>query len=214
MPSKNAVVVGKKNSKKYKSKPKRSKRWLFISLAVVGLFIVLGGAGFAVAATQEEDNSFCASCHSQPESTNYQRFQATTAVDLASDHHLKKDTKCIDCHSGAGTNGRLDAMMMGARNAVLWFSGTAKQPAPLNFPIPDENCLKCHQAVTASTQQATANNHFHLFLTRWQAQDPNAGTCVSCHGGHATDGDPSLAMINQTRTQQVCNACHSVLRGN
>ncbi|HEX7555113.1 MAG TPA: cytochrome c3 family protein [Leptolinea sp.] len=213
MPSRSAVVVGKKNSRKFKGKPKRSKRWMFIVLAVTGLFLVSGGAGFAIAATQEEDNSFCASCHSQPESTNYQRFQAATAVDLASDHHVKKDTKCIDCHSGTGTGGRLNAMMMGARNAVLWFSGTAKQPAPLNFPIPDENCLKCHQAVTTPAQ-ADASNHFHVFLTRWQKADPNAATCVSCHSGHATDGNASLAMVNEVRTQQVCDACHKVLRGN
>jgi hypothetical protein len=100
-------------------------------------------------------------------------------------------------------------MVMGARNAAYWFSGTAKQPAPLNFPIADANCLKCHQTVT--TQRAQ-NNHFHGFLSEWQSVDPNAATCVSCHGGHNTDGTPSLVMINETRAQQVCDACHSVLR--
>jgi len=203
---KSRVVVGKKNNAR-KQKIKR-KPILLIGLAVVAALIVLGGAGFAFAAGQEENNDFCASCHSQPESTFYQRFLGATAVDLASDHYLKKQTKCIDCHSGEGTNGRLSAMMMGARNAALWFSGTARQPAPLDFPIADANCLKCHQ----DSVKQTDPNHFHVLLSRWQAGDPNAATCVSCHGGHATDGDASIALVNQNRTEQVCNACHNVMR--
>ena len=203
---KSRVVVGKK---RYARKTKaRRKPVLIIPLAVVAAILVLGGAGFAFAASQEETNSFCASCHSQPESTYYQRFRAATAVDLASDHYIKKQTKCIDCHSGNGLGGRLSAMMMGARNAALWFSGTARQPAPLDFPIPDENCLKCHQTVVTQADP----NHFHMLLQQWQAADPSAATCVSCHGGHATDGDPSIALVNVSRTQLVCNACHSAMR--
>jgi predicted CXXCH cytochrome family protein len=204
---KSSVVVGRK--KIIKGKKRKSRRVLVIPLAVIAVVVVFAGAGFAFAANQEEDNAFCASCHSQPESTFFQRFQAATATDLASDHYLKKQTKCIDCHSGEGISGRLSAMMLGVRNAAYWFSGAAQQPAPLNFPIPDANCLKCHQTVTTQRNQ---NNHFHGFLSQWQAVDPNAATCVSCHGGHNTDGTASLAMVNETRAQQVCDACHSVLR--
>ncbi len=196
---KSSVVVGKKKYARKQKAKTRPGRVLIVPLAIIAALIVLGVAGFSFAAGQEEDNAFCASCHSQPESTYYQRFQASTAVDLASDHYLKKQTKCIDCHSGEGTGGRISAMMMGARNAALWFSGTAKQPAPLTFPIPDANCLKCHQD---SVKQSDPN-HFHVLLSRWQLVDPNAATCVSCHGGHATDGDASIALVNQTRTEQV-----------
>jgi predicted CXXCH cytochrome family protein len=98
---------------------------------------------------------------------------------------------------------------MGARNAALWYTGGATQPAPLNYPISDANCLKCHEQVTASRSR---NNHFHYFLARWQAVDTQAATCVSCHGGHATDGSPDIAYLNQTTTEAVCQSCHNTLR--
>src|SRR5258707_6108875 len=63
--------------------------------------LLLAVAGFATAATLEEQDSFCAACHSQPESAFYQRTQAQ-AVDLASKHSATWVTRCIDCHAGPG----------------------------------------------------------------------------------------------------------------
>ncbi len=183
---------------------------IIIPAGVIALVLAFAIGGYAFASTQEENNSFCASCHTQPESTYYSRFLSQTAVDLASDHAQKNAAKCIDCHSGIGFGGRLSAIMMGARNAAAWFTHTATQPAPLTIPIKDDNCLKCHQDVTSQT---TLNNHFHGFLSRWQAVDPNAGSCVSCHSGHLTDGQASTGFTNAARTQSVCDACHAVLRG-
>jgi predicted CXXCH cytochrome family protein len=179
------------------------------ALLVAAGFAAAGGA-FGYGAYQEEHDPFCASCHTQPESTFFQRSTAPQAVDLASAHTAQK-VHCIDCHSGAGTLGRVSAEMMGAHNAYLYFTRQAVQPAPLTHPIADENCLKCHDQVT--TQQ-TMNNHFHVFLSRWQAAVPNAGTCVSCHAGHSTDGSADLMYLNEQQTQLVCDACHRVLRGN
>ncbi len=198
---------------KYRGRSKKKKMnplaWI-IPAAVLAFGLLLAIGGYAFASTQEENNSFCASCHTQPESTYYQRFQVTTAVDLASDHAQKASTKCIDCHSGSGFGGRLSAILLGARNAAAWFSHTAVQPAPLTVPIKDGNCLKCHQDVQS---QVTVNNHFHGFLTRWQAVDPNAATCVSCHSSHTTDGQADQGFINQARMSAVCEQCHNVLGG-
>ncbi len=201
---------GKPRHKSRLRKKKINPLLIIIPAAVVALGLVLAGGGYVFASTQEENNSFCASCHTQPETTYYQRFLAKTPVDLASDHAQKNAAKCIDCHSGTGFGGRFNAIMMGARNAFHWYTNTAVQPAPLTVPIKDDNCLKCHQDVTG---QVTVNNHFHGFLSRWQAVDPNAGGCVSCHAGHLTDGDSSAAFTNAARTDAVCNACHAVLRG-
>jgi predicted CXXCH cytochrome family protein len=195
-----------------RQKKRASPRALLALLApvlIVGAGIVAAGGAFAFGAYQEEHDPFCASCHTQPESTFFQRSTGAQAVDLASAHTVQK-IKCIDCHSGAGTLGRVAAEMMGAHNAYLYFTGQAVQPAPLTHPIADENCLKCHTQVTT---QRTQNNHFHFFLSRWQANDPNAGTCVSCHGGHSTDGSADLMYLNQQQTEQVCAACHQVLHG-
>jgi nitrate/TMAO reductase-like tetraheme cytochrome c subunit len=176
MPATHAREVGRRRPVTRK-KPSRPKIPIVIPIVVAAVLLVLAGGGFAFAATQEENNSFCASCHTQPESTFFQRFQAGTAVDLASSHmQLQTPVRCIDCHSGQGVTGRVSAMLVGAKNAAAWFSGTAVQPAPLTVAISDANCLKCHSAVTGQTDQ---NNHFHGFLSRWQAADPNAATCVS-----------------------------------
>jgi len=166
--------------------------------------VLLAMVSFATAATLEEQNGFCAACHTQPESTFYQRTQ-TQAVDLAAKHAAAWATRCIDCHSSAGFSGRLGAMTLGARDLAAFVTHTDQQPAPLTVPIGDANCLKCHADVSATKD---FNRHFHAYLARWQAVDPNAATCVSCHAAHATDGDPALAFLQQERAQQVCDSCH------
>jgi len=199
-------------------------------LIVTGIVVILIAAGgFAFAANQESHDPFCASCHTQPESTFFQRSTATEATDLAS-FHTTQSTLCIDCHSGQGIFGRMAAELMGARNAVMFYTGTAVQPAVLTFPIGDQNCLKCHQNVTSRgftpQEQITVpgfrtggrgggeggNNHWHQQLARWQAASPNAGSCVSCHSGHATGANAQSGFMNAQDVQATCDACHKVLR--
>ncbi len=190
---------------------KKSRRKLVIALVVlVPLVLVVLPAATAVTAMQFENrDDFCASCHSEPENTYYQR-EATTSTDLAS-FHKTQDVRCIDCHSGPGlVPGRISALTLGAKDLLAWVSGTARQPAPYTRPIDDANCLKCHQQVT---QQRDFNNHFHVFLARWQAVDQNAATCVSCHQSHHTDGEAQLAFLNQNNTVSVCQSCHQTLGG-
>ena len=200
--------------------------WVLVGIVVVG--ILFAAAGFTFAASQETHDPFCASCHSQPESTFYQRSIASQPVDLAS-FHTTQGTRCIDCHAGPGVLGRMQAELLGARNAVAWYTGTAVQPAPLTFPIQDANCLKCHQDVTqrgyVPKQSVTivggegrrggeegGSNHWHEFLARWQATAANAGTCTSCHSGHSTEGTAQTGFENALTTRAVCEGCHQVLR--
>jgi hypothetical protein len=99
--------------------------------------------GFPYAANMESHDTFCGSCHTQPESTYLNNSTATQPADLAS-YHARQKTRCIDCHSGQGLFGRIQAEALGATNAIKWYSGTAIQPAPLTQSIGDGNCLKCH----------------------------------------------------------------------
>jgi hypothetical protein len=202
--------VAKKVSSR-RHKPQRIKRSpLMIGILVaVGLAIVFTASGFSFAATQEAHDVFCSSCHTLPESTFYQRSTSSQPVDLAS-FHTVKSTRCIDCHSGTGVFGRMSAELLGARNALAFYTKTAVQPAPLTRPIGDENCVKCHQDVL--NQTATMNNHFHVLLLRWQAADANASGCVSCHPGHSTGATAENRFMDQASTEQVCSACHQVLR--
>src|SRR5512143_2605554 len=148
---------------------KRSRRKLGLFLIVfipLGL-IILSAATAVTAMSFENHDDFCASCHSEPESTYFKR-ESAAATDLAS-FHSTKDVHCIDCHSGQGVvPGRLDSFLLGTRDLISWTLGQAKQPAAHTVPIGDVNCLKCHADLS---QNRTMNNHFHVFLTRWQARD-------------------------------------------
>ena len=183
---------------------------LLMAAVLLGLFIT--GGSFAFAAQLEDHDPFCASCHTQPETTYVDRSQTASAVDLASVHHQHEGTRCIDCHSGPGLTGRAQTMVqVGAVDLLAYVSRTAQQPAPLRNPIPDANCLKCHTEVT---QTRSFNRHFHAFLSRWQAVDSQAASCVGCHSSHTTDGDPSVMFLEQARTTAVSQSCHDArIRG-
>jgi nitrate/TMAO reductase-like tetraheme cytochrome c subunit len=214
---------------KSNTQPKKKFPLIPVLIGAAVVVLLLAGGGFAFAATQESHDPFCASCHTQPEATFVERSQAAQAVDLAS-YHTTQQTKCIDCHSGRGIAGRVQAELMGAHNALLWYTGTAVQPAVLTTPIGDANCLKCHQDVTSRGYQPKVaiavqgvrggrggeeggNNHWHELLARWQGTSANAGTCTSCHSGHATDGTAQNGFMNSQTVQATCDACHQMLRG-
>lgn len=171
-------------------------------LAIGALLLVV--SGFEGAHFENSDTS-CAACHSQPESAFVARSLAPHPVDLAS-FHTAKGTRCIDCHSGPGLTGRISALALGAKDATAYLLGHYAQPAPLTRPIGDVQCTKCHSDIAASQ---SFNNHFHVFLPQWQGLSTKAASCVSCHEGHTTDGAVEIGYLNEPRTTQVCQACHS-----
>lgn len=198
-------------------------------IAVVAGFLLLTVGGFAFAASQEAHDPFCGSCHTQPESTFLQRSTSAQPVDLAS-YHTTQQTRCIDCHSGKGIAGRVQAELMGAHNALLWITGTAVQPAVLTTPIGDDHCLKCHQEVTSRgytpreqitlqgvrierrEEEEGGNNHWHELLSRWQSRAADAGSCVACHTGHTPGSTAGQGFMDAQTVQAECDACHRVLR--
>lgn len=189
-----------------KAEGSRSKRrpLQIAGLIVVVVLLLAAGSGVEAAHLENRD-SFCASCHSEPESTYVNRSVASAPVDLAS-FHTAKGVRCIDCHSGKGLGGRISALTLGARDLTHYMTGNYTQPAPQTRPITDAQCTKCHEDVL-SVQ--SFNNHFHELLPKWQELSPNAATCVSCHESHVTDGSSDVAFLNESRTTQVCQACHT-----
>lgn len=181
-----------------------------IALIVLGALVLLGTSAMVTGTQLEEHNNFCASCHTQDESTYYQQSLAP-AIDLASFHETKGVSLCIDCHSGAGLAGRVGGLMAGTSDLISFISRHYPQPAVQEDPIGDGNCLKCHANVT---QNRDINNHFHAFLAQWQAVAPsNAATCVSCHNGHNIKGDAQLAFLNKNDTMVICQQCHETVGG-
>jgi nitrate/TMAO reductase-like tetraheme cytochrome c subunit len=217
---------GETMAEKNSSKPSNKFPVLTVVIALVALGVIFTVGGFTFAASQEQHDSFCASCHTQPESTFYQRATDAHATDMASFHTAQK-VNCIDCHSGVGFTGRISAELMGARNALFWYTGTAKQPAPLSAPIADSNCTKCHADVTqrgftpkeqitlpggARAGRGDRANHWHTFLSRWQAAVPGAGTCTSCHDGHSVGTTAQGGFLVDKTVQAQCDACHKAIR--
>src|SRR5512132_558538 len=176
---------------------------LYGGIVIVGLILL--GLVIPVTAMQfENHNSFCASCHTQGEQAFYDRSIASAPVDLASLHDTKGQARCIDCHTGPGIIGRYGGLMAGSTDLISFFSGHFPQPAAMEQPYPDANCLKCHAAIT---QKQDFNNHFHVFLSQWQAIDKNAATCVSCHLSHDQSGYAQIAFLNEQTGVAVCKRC-------
>lgn len=189
----------KKNSKKILLDTRM--KW---ALAIAGAVVALG-IGIMFGATRLENrDSFCASCHTEGEVTFYKRSLASSPTDLAS-FHTGKETRCIDCHTAPGIPGRVEGLMAGASDLVSYYFENYPQPAVQDKPIRDSFCLKCHADVTTKRD---FNNHFHVFLSQWQAIDQHAATCVSCHVAHDDKGDPTIGFLSKDSTLLICQKCH------
>jgi predicted CXXCH cytochrome family protein len=172
--------------------------------AVVGIIAAAGGTAYAV--QLENQDGFCASCHTQPETNYYQQTQVKDTSSLAA-LHAQKSVRCIDCHSGGGPFGRVDGLSQGARDTLVYYSGHYQSPAVTTSPLGDGSCTKCHADAMG---QQTFNNHFHVFLGRWQSVDPNAAHCVDCHTSHPSAA-PAQQYLDSTAVQTVCGNCHNAL---
>lgn len=193
------------NASRGPRQPRRPRSRLRLAAIYAAVAIALLGSGGLVAAHLENDDSFCASCHTQPESTFFQRSRAAAAVDLSSAHALK-GVGCIECHSGVGVSGRISAMRLGADDLTAYLAGHYNNPAKLTVPIADANCLKCHADIS---DKNSFDNHFHVLLPKWQRLDPaHAATCAECHASHATGGQQRIAFLQPAPTQAICQRCH------
>jgi predicted CXXCH cytochrome family protein len=193
---------------------------LWAPAAALAAVVLLAGFMFVGMMKLEETDTFCGSCHTQPETLYLERMskavETAAAVDSASSHQSRRgeaaNVHCIDCHAGPGLGGRAAAILEGAGNAVRYVTRTMVQPGKLRGSMPDANCLKCHADVIASENFKGKNNHFHYFLARWRAATPEtAAACVECHLGHNDTGDPSLQFLVKDKAEVVCTRCHNTL---
>ena len=172
----------------------------------------------------------CETCH--PEiAGSWQNTRHAKAIESLKKSKQETLPACVKCHvtgyekDGGFIDNELTPEMAGVQCEVCHGPGsdhveiweevypkktlTPEQQGRAQLPIPNvDNCLKCHQQVT---QQLDFNNHFHVFLSRWQARDTNAATCVSCHQSHQTNGETQLAFLNRDHTVSVCQSCHRAL---
>lgn len=182
------------------------KRVVLFAAIAIGILSVLGLSGGAVYGIQlENQDSFCASCHTQPEAKYYQQSTTAPATTLAA-FHTQKQARCIDCHSGGGPFGRMAGLTQGSIDLLAYQSGNYRAPAVTLTKLGDDSCIKCH---SDTVTRGGFNNHFHLYLRQWQASDSTAAHCIDCHVAHPT-GDPKQQFVQNT-AQAVCNQCHRSL---
>lgn len=191
-----------------RSRPPRERRLSVLgAMALVGVVIAVIAAGTtAYALDRENHDAFCASCHTQPETEYYQQSLQSQPATLAA-FHSQQGVRCIDCHSGGGKFGRTTGLTQGAQDLLAYYSGNYHDPAISTNKLSDDSCTKCHADVTTGR---SFNNHFHIFLPRWQAVDPNAAQCVDCHPSHPS-ANPAQGYLIETTVTAVCQHCHSVL---
>ncbi len=160
-----------------------AKSWAVRGLAALGGALLLAIATvltvYGVAVQKENDDAFCASCHTKPETTYYQNSLTNRERDLAA-WHRGEETRCIDCHSGPGVRGRLVAMGNGLLDLLAYRSGNYRDPAVTMRPVDDAGCTKYHDMPKVFAGEAGEgrsvtgvegyDGHYHaeLLLLRWR----------------------------------------------
>ncbi len=189
---------------------------VFFFVGVGGVILAIAGVGGVIAL--ESQDAFCASCHTEPEATYFQRSLQEKKVDLAS-FHSPQNTRCIDCHSGGGgAGGRLKGLQQGARDLAAFVSGNYHRPAITTNPLGDESCTQCHTKILERKQESRKASgmgllgHYHFYLLQWQAEDKDAARCITCHPSHTT-GLASLQFMPQGKVGAQCDLCHTALSG-
>lgn len=206
----------------FSKRKSRVRQFLIIAACIATAFAIVALAmGVASVTEAEKEDSFCASCHTEPEVTYVNRFAEALHLgptDLASYHHaraksllvpLQPTMRCVDCHQGEGLLGRGIVLSIAAYDALKHLTGTAQQPAKIVFNIQNEACLKCHMQETHKfadkpEKPFIIDNHYH-----YKYFQPNTPTlqCVACHPAHLRASSLNGFQIRRI-TIPVCEACH------
>ena len=195
------------------------KKGLIIISSAIAAVVIAATAAFSIGYTRENDDAFCASCHTEPESTYYERSIASEAVDLAAFHH-DEETRCIDCHSGKGLTGRARAMLLGARDWVAYQSGRYVQPAVTTHPEDRDSCTKCHSFSFLGGEAGEGpsldgvrghDGHYHSgrLLITWRIRGGPENACAACHPAHVTMSFASYS--GSAVIEKGCKDCHNQL---
>ena len=188
-------------------------------VSILLLCVAVGGYTYGV--RMESNDAFCASCHTEPETTYYQQSQQPEAPTLAA-FHTHEDTRCIDCHSGKGVAGRLQAMMTGALDMLAFRSGRYTQPARTTRPVGNVGCTKCHNMPLiprgepgedpSKTGEPGYDGHYHAdsLEALWRVRGGPKNRCTLCHPAHAP-GDAQQAYMHPSAVEQGCRGCHQAL---
>jgi len=179
--------------------------WIGIALGLAAPLV-----GWHVTDHLESDDSFCISCHLDPETplhqTKYRDFNGEPARNLAALHATGVDggIRCIDCHGGASFPNKLRVKTVAGLDSLRWLVGAFDEPTHMRHPLWDEDCTQCHARI-----ETRREDDFHAIQAH---VGPGFEVrCVGCHTAHPTDGEPSLAFLQREPVAAVCTTCHEEL---
>jgi len=173
-------------------------------LGAAGLILAIGV--YTVGIQTENNDGFCASCHTEPEATYYQASLKASVPTTLAVFHAKAHTRCIDCHSRQFIPGRVWGLWGGLHNLIAFKTGNYNDPATITRPVGDGGCTKCHSDLTWGNERP---GHYHSPELRraWKAANGPVGTCDACHPSHQSAAMGNRFMnINHLTSQ--CDACH------
>jgi predicted CXXCH cytochrome family protein len=169
----------------YGLRPRRrrsSSKWILL-IALLLPIMALGYMVFAIN-RQESSDTFCVSCHTQPEQTYHRRSVEASAgafaVDLASYHYQQirgrgGNIRCIDCHEGDhSATDRFDKWIMSAGHAIIWLQSAEDNRI-------EKIAITTTQIITLPTQSAGEAITKTMPPPVWRAASLSNDGCVSCH---------------------------------
>ena len=174
-------------------------------LAIMAFLLVAGM--YTTAVRLEANDSFCASCHVEPETSYYQAsLHSEDALTLAAFHAGEK-VRCIDCHSRRWIPGRLWSLWGGLQNLMAYRSGRFAQPSTTTRPVGDSGCSKCHGDLTWVSERP---GHYHSPGLRrsWRAAGGPTNSCEACHPSHQSNALAGDDFMDATQIEIQCDACH------
>lgn len=168
---------------------------------------VLAAGVYTTGVRVESADSFCASCHVEPETTYYLQSVATESPGSLAAFHAGERTRCIDCHSRRWVPGRLWAQWGGLQNLLAFRSGDYANPAETTRPVGEGGCVKCHGDLTWTSERP---GHYHSpwLRWRWRAAAGPVNTCEACHPSHAVVAPAAERFMEAEHIEEQCEACH------
>ncbi|MBX3062417.1 MAG: multiheme c-type cytochrome [Anaerolineae bacterium] len=206
---------------------KSRRRWVVIGLAAFLVLVLLGGVGFVTASVLEEQDAFCTSCHTVPETTYFNRayialdHPSEPVNDLATSHYIAAQQeggepfKCINCHRGDASPGhRVSTLTLAGRDAIIYLLGR-ENPAieKVNIAeawLPNAACVSCHTETLLALKGI--DNHFHTHLPQAAEALAKGGTLTVASDFRGSDSDKDALLKAGLGTVSgvdlLCTSCH------
>ncbi|MFN8527042.1 MAG: hypothetical protein U0670_00315 [Anaerolineae bacterium] len=182
-------------------------------VALLGVGMLTLGITFVAGTSLEEQDTFCGSCHTVPETTYLTRAEtitgdpASAVTDLATQHYLQAQTNntsfgCIQCHRGdSSLFDRIQTLALGARDTFIYAVGNAdpsiEKTSVDQTALVNRACVGCHETTLLTLNGM--NNHFHNLL-------PQTGELLS--QGRQMVNLPAGQRFRTVNIDLTCTSCH------